>query len=54
MIIMLSTLVNDLSTTDFLLLVLVAISFMRLVIDLLKFFHPAQIFLKSRDRYRKD
>lgn len=50
---MLSTLVNDLSITDFLLLLLVAISFMRLVIDLLKFFHPAQIFLKSRDNRKR-
>ena len=47
-LIMLNVLINDLTTTDFLLLVLVLLSFVRTMIELVKLFNPAQIFMKNK------
>lgn len=41
------TLLNNLTTTEFLLFILVFISFFRLIIDLIKLFHPSQLFMKD-------
>lgn len=45
-----NVLVNELSTTDFLLLVLVMLSFFRTIIELVKLFNPAQIFMKIKGK----
>lgn len=47
-----NVLLNELSTTDFLLLILVFFSFLRTILEFVKLFHPAQIFLKDKDKRR--
>jgi hypothetical protein len=48
-----TTLINDLSTTDFLLLSLLLISFIRLMIDIVKLFHPKQIFMTEQNKHNR-
>lgn len=48
-----TTLINELSTTDFLLLSILFISFIRLMIDIIKLFHPKQIFMTEKNKFNR-
>lgn len=48
-----NVLFNSLTTSEFLLFILVFISFFRLMIDLIKLFHPSQIFMKGNNENKK-
>ena len=50
---MLNTLLNDLTTTEFLLLIIAMFLFFRTVLDLIKWFWPSEITLKNNNKRRR-